>query len=112
MGNSRYCYPLTVCDMHSRYLLGCDGNEAISLEITCETQPEIDHYWEKLSEGGEEGPCGWLKDQFGLSWQVTPAILSEMLRDEDGEKTQRVTDAFLQMKKLDIDAIQKAYDGE
>jgi len=87
-------------------------NEAISLEITCETQPEIDYYWDKLSEGGEEGPCGWLKDPIGLSWQVTPAILSEMLRDEDGEKTQRVTEAFLQMKKLDIAAIQKAYDGE
>ena len=87
-------------------------NEAISLEITCETQPEIDYYWEKLSAGGEEGPCGWLKDQFGLSWQVTPAVLSEMLRDEDEEKTQRVTEAFLKMKKLDIAAIQKAYEGE
>ena len=87
-------------------------SEAISLEVTCETQQEIDYYWDKLVEGGEEGPCGWLKDKFGLSWQITPAMLSEMLSDEDKEKTHRVMDAFLQMKKLDIATIKKAYAGE
>ena len=86
--------------------------EAISLEVTCEGQQEIDYYWDKLVEGGEEGPCGWLKDKFGLSWQITPAILSEMLSDEDKEKTHRVMEAFLQMKKLDIATIKKAYAGE
>ena len=87
-------------------------SEAISLEVTCETQQEIDYYWDKLVEGGEEGPCGWLKDKFGLSWQITPAILGEMLCSEDKEKTHRVMDAFLHMKKLDIATIKKAYAGE
>ena len=87
-------------------------SEAISLEVTCETQQEIDYYWDKLVEGGEEGPCGWLKDKFGLSWQITPAILGEMLSSEDEEKTHRVMDAFLQMKKLDLATIKKAYAGE
>ncbi len=86
-------------------------NEAVSFEINCETQQEMDHYWNSLIEGGEEGSCGWLKDKFGLSWQVTPAILNEMLRDEQDEKTRRVMDAILQMKKLDLAAIQKAYNG-
>ena len=86
-------------------------NEAISLEVACETQEEIDYFWETLSENGEEGPCGWLKDQFGLSWQVFPVALSEMLADPDPEKTQRVTDAFLQMKKLDLAALERVYAG-
>ena len=86
-------------------------SEAVSFEINCETQQEIDHYWNRLSEGGEEESCGWLKDKFGLSWQVTPAILNEMLQDDKDEKTQRVMDAILQMKKLDLAAIQKAYIG-
>ena len=86
-------------------------SEAVSFEINCETQQEIDHYWNRLSEGGEEGSCGWLKDKYGLSWQVTPAILNEMLQDDKDEKTQRVMDAILQMKKLDLAAIQKAYIG-
>jgi predicted 3-demethylubiquinone-9 3-methyltransferase (glyoxalase superfamily) len=84
-------------------------SEAISLEVTCETQQEIDYYWDKLVVGGEEGPCGWLKDKYGLSWQITPAILGEMLSDEDEERTNRVMETFLQMKKLDIAKIQKAY---
>jgi predicted 3-demethylubiquinone-9 3-methyltransferase (glyoxalase superfamily) len=84
-------------------------NEAISLEVTCETQDEIDYYWEKLSEKGEEGQCGWLKDQYGLSWQVTPSVLSEMLSDPDPEKTRRVMESFLKMKKLDIAEIEWAY---
>lgn len=86
-------------------------SEAVSFEINCETQQEIDHYWNSLVEGGEEGPCGWLKDKYGVSWQVTPAILSEMLSDENDEKAHRVMDAILQMKKLDLAAIQKAYAG-
>lgn len=86
-------------------------SEAVSFEINCETQQEIDHYWNSLVEGGEEESCGWLKDKFGLSWQVTPAILNEMLKDENDEKTRRVMDAILQMKKLDLAAIQKAYIG-
>lgn len=85
--------------------------EALSLEVTCETQREIDHYWDRLADGGEEGPCGWLKDKYGVSWQVTPAILNEMLSDENDEKAHRVMDAILQMKKLDLAAIQKAYAG-
>lgn len=85
--------------------------EAISLAVTCTTQQQIDYFWEKLSEGGEEGPCGWLKDKYGLSWQVAPAALSEMLLDKDPEKVARVTNAFLQMKKFDIAALERAYDG-
>lgn len=87
-------------------------SEAISLEVNCDTQQEIDYYWEKLSEGGEQGNCGWLKDRYGLSWQVTPAILSEMLRDPDQNKCVRVTNAFLQMQKLDIRELEKVFTGE
>jgi predicted 3-demethylubiquinone-9 3-methyltransferase (glyoxalase superfamily) len=84
-------------------------SEAISLEIQCQTQEEIDHYWEKLGDGGEEGPCGWLKDRFGLSWQVTPLVLGEMLSDPDQNKQRRVMEAFLPMKKLDIAVLEKAF---
>jgi predicted 3-demethylubiquinone-9 3-methyltransferase (glyoxalase superfamily) len=87
-------------------------NEAISLEVTCETQQEIDFFWEALTKGGEEGPCGWLKDRFGLSWQITPTVLGEMLGDPDVKKVERVTKAFLKMKKLDIAAIERAYAGQ
>ncbi len=87
-------------------------SEAISLEVTCETQQEMDEYWEKLGEDGEYGVCGWLKDKFGLSWQITPAVLGEMLADPDEQKTQRVMNAFLKMKKLDIAEIQEAYAGK
>lgn len=86
-------------------------NEAISLQILCETQDEVDHYWSRLCVGGEEGPCGWLKDRFGLSWQVVPEALNTMLRDPDVEKTQRVTKAFMQMKKFDLAALERAYAG-
>jgi predicted 3-demethylubiquinone-9 3-methyltransferase (glyoxalase superfamily) len=87
-------------------------NEAISLEVNCETQDEIDYYWEKLSNGGEQSNCGWLKDRYGLSWQVTPILLAEMLNDPDKNKCMRVTNAFLQMKKLDIDELEKAFNGK
>ena len=86
-------------------------SEAISLEVTCETQQEIDYFWDRLSEGGERGPCGWLKDKFGLSWQVTPAMLGEMLDDPDEQKRIRVMRAFLKMEKLEIDKLENASDG-
>ena len=86
-------------------------NEAISLQVYCDTQDEIDYYWSRLSKGGEEGPCGWLKDKHGLSWQIVPSILPDMLVDENSEKTQRVTKAFLQMKKFDIAELKRAYEG-
>jgi len=87
--------------------------EAISLLVRCETQAEIDHYWYKLIEGGDPKAqqCGWLKDRFGLSWQVTPASLEEMLQDRDKEKVERVTTAFLKMKKFDISELKRAFEG-
>jgi predicted 3-demethylubiquinone-9 3-methyltransferase (glyoxalase superfamily) len=86
--------------------------EAISLQVFCDSQEEIDYFWSKLSEGGEEGPCGWLKDKYGLSWQVVPRILPDMLADENSDKAQRVTKAFLQMKKFDIAELERAYEGK
>ena len=83
-------------------------SEAISFVVYCETQEEVDTYWETLSEGGEEGPCGWLKDKFGLSWQVTPTALPRLLADPDTEKAQRVMAAMLEMKKIDIEALERA----
>jgi predicted 3-demethylubiquinone-9 3-methyltransferase (glyoxalase superfamily) len=86
-------------------------SEAVSFQVHCETQEEIDYFWNRLSDDGEEGPCGWLKDKFGLSWQIVPAVLPEMLMDPDAERSQRVTKAFLQMKKFDIEALRRAYEG-
>ena len=86
--------------------------EAISLSVTCTTQEEVDHFWEKLSEGGEQGPCGWLKDKYGLSWQVNPTILGEMLADPDPRKAGRVMEAMLKMKKIDIKVLKQAYEGK
>jgi predicted 3-demethylubiquinone-9 3-methyltransferase (glyoxalase superfamily) len=83
-------------------------NEAVSFEVRCETQEEVDTYWSKLSEGGEEGPCGWLKDKFGLSWQIVPQALYDLLSDPDQEKSQRVMSAMLQMKKIEIDGLERA----
>jgi len=83
---------------------------AISLFVNCETQQEVDELWEKLSEGGEKGRCGWLKDKFGLSWQVIPSILGKMLHDKDAEKAKRVMKAMLQMNKIDIKILQQEYD--
>jgi predicted 3-demethylubiquinone-9 3-methyltransferase (glyoxalase superfamily) len=85
--------------------------EAISLVVNCENQTEVDHFWDKLSAGGEEVQCGWLKDRFGVSWQVVPTILIELLQDKDPERSRRVMSAMLKMKKLDVDALRKAYDG-
>jgi len=85
--------------------------EAISLVVHCENQEEVDHFWEKLSAGGEEVQCGWLKDRFGLSWQVVPDVLFEMLQDRDPEKSKRAMAAMLTMKKLDIGVLRKAFEG-
>jgi predicted 3-demethylubiquinone-9 3-methyltransferase (glyoxalase superfamily) len=83
-------------------------SEAISFQVSCKNQDEVDAFWGKLSEGGEEGPCGWLKDRFGLSWQIVPTALPELLGDPDREKSQRVMAAMLKMKKIDIGELQRA----
>ncbi|NGO10401.1 VOC family protein [Streptomyces sp. HC44] len=88
-------------------------NEAVSFEIRCDDQDEVDYYWNKLTEGGgEEGPCGWLKDKFGLSWQVVPTRLIELVSDPDEEKAARAMEAMLKMSKLDIAPLEKAAAGE
>jgi predicted 3-demethylubiquinone-9 3-methyltransferase (glyoxalase superfamily) len=88
-------------------------NESISFIVRCASQEEIDRYWERLScDGGQEGECGWLKDRYGLSWQIVPAVMDEMMQTEDPQQLARVTQAFLKMKKFDIAALQRAYDGE
>lgn len=84
-------------------------SEAVSLIVNCKTQEEVDHFWKKLSEGGEEGQCGWLKDKFGLSWQIVPIALGEMLTDSDPRKAERVMEAMLKMKKIDINVLKHAY---
>jgi predicted 3-demethylubiquinone-9 3-methyltransferase (glyoxalase superfamily) len=84
---------------------------AISFYVHCETQQEVDYYWGSLSEGGEKGQCGWLEDKYGISWQVVPEILGKLMADVDPEKARRVTEAMLQMTKLDIAALQRAYEG-
>jgi len=86
--------------------------EAISFFVDCKSQEEVDELWEKLTAGGEEGPCGWLKDKFGLSWQIVPTVLIEMLNDPDPEKARRATEAMLQMKKIDIPTLEQAYEQE
>ncbi|MEO1147666.1 MAG: VOC family protein [Cyanobacteria bacterium J06638_22] len=88
-------------------------NEAISFQVICETQEEVDYYWAKLSEGGDEAAqqCGWLKDRYGVSWQVIPSVLLDMLNDADHTKSQSVTTAMLQMKKLDIHKLERIYAG-
>ena len=86
--------------------------QGISLFVSCETQEEVDEYWEKLSEGGEKGPCGWLTDRFGVSWQVVPRVLGELLNDEDPEKGKRVLNAMLQMSKIEIEGLREAYEAE
>ena len=86
-------------------------NEAISFMVSCDSQDEIDHFWTKLAEGGEEGPCGWLKDRFGVSWQVVPSGLEKLLTDPDPERAQRAMKAMLGMKKLDVAELQRAAAG-
>ena len=88
--------------------------EAISFQVNCQTQEEVDHFWDALSAGGvpQAQQCGWLKDKFGLSWQIVPIVLMDMMKDPDTAKSQRAMEAMLQMKKLDIAALQRAFDGE
>jgi predicted 3-demethylubiquinone-9 3-methyltransferase (glyoxalase superfamily) len=86
-------------------------NEAISFVVNCDTQEEVDYFWEKLSaDGGQESQCGWLKDKFGVSWQIVPTVLIEMLQDKDSEKSERVMKAMLQMQKIDIKTLKEAYE--
>jgi predicted 3-demethylubiquinone-9 3-methyltransferase (glyoxalase superfamily) len=104
-------------ELNGQRFVGINGgpqfsfNEAISLQIRCDTQEEVDYYWDRLTEGGEEGPCGWLKDRYGVSWQVTPAGIEELFDDSDPERAKRASDALLQMKKLDIAELRRAADG-
>lgn len=88
-------------------------NEAVSFQVLCDTQNEVDYFWDKLSQGGDENAqqCGWLKDKFGLSWQIIPKGLFALINGPDPQKAQRATRAMLQMKKLDLPALQRAYDG-
>jgi predicted 3-demethylubiquinone-9 3-methyltransferase (glyoxalase superfamily) len=88
-------------------------NESISFVVNCDTQKEVDYFWEKLTaDGGQESQCGWLKDKFGVSWQVTPTVLIEMLHDKDAKKSERVMNAMMQMQKIDIEKLQAAYAGK
>jgi predicted 3-demethylubiquinone-9 3-methyltransferase (glyoxalase superfamily) len=86
-------------------------NEAVSIQVDCESQEEVDRYWAALSEGGEEGPCGWLKDKYGVSWQIIPTLLNELVSDPDPAKAQAAMAAMLQMGKIDSAALQAAYDN-
>jgi predicted 3-demethylubiquinone-9 3-methyltransferase (glyoxalase superfamily) len=105
-------------DLDGQEFLGLNGgpifkfSEAISFVVNCKDQEEVDHYWEKLSAVPESEQCGWCKDKFGVSWQVVPSILAEQLNDPDKEKAGRVMQAMLQMKKIDIEALKKAYNNE
>jgi predicted 3-demethylubiquinone-9 3-methyltransferase (glyoxalase superfamily) len=83
-------------------------NEAISFQVSCETQDEVDYLWSKLSQGGEEGPCGWMKDEYGVSWQIVPTALAELIGDPDPEKAQQAMKAMLGMRKIDIEALRRA----
>jgi predicted 3-demethylubiquinone-9 3-methyltransferase (glyoxalase superfamily) len=86
--------------------------EAISFVVNCETQQEVDEFWEKLSKDGEESRCGWLKDKYGLSWQIVPTILGKLMTDPDPQKSKRVMEAMLKMKKIVIDDLKRAYEGK
>ena len=86
--------------------------EAVSFVVNCETQEEVDHFWDKLGEGGQTQQCGWLKDKFGLSWQIVPSVLIELINDPDPEKARRVTETMLQMTKIDIAKLRQAYEGQ
>ncbi|MFZ1769288.1 MAG: VOC family protein, partial [Caldilinea sp.] len=95
------------------YAHGFNFNEAFSFIVKCDDQEEVDYFWEKLSgNGGEESMCGWLKDKYGLSWQIVPVAMDAMMQADNPERLARVTQAFLQMKKFDIAALQRAYAGE
>jgi predicted 3-demethylubiquinone-9 3-methyltransferase (glyoxalase superfamily) len=105
-------------ELNGQKFVGLNGgpefkfNEAISFQIHCKDQDEVDYYWNKLTEEGEESVCGWLKDKYGVSWQVIPDGLIEMISDSDPEKAKRATEAMLSMRKIDIAAVEKAHAGE
>lgn len=108
-----------VFELEGREFLALNGgpvfkfNEAISLIVNCKTQEEIDEYWEKLTaDGGEESMCGWLKDKYGLSWQIVPTGLEYMMTNKDKSKSKRVVDALMKMKKIELSVLKRAYDGE
>jgi len=109
---------ITTFELEGQQFMGLNGGpqfkftEAVSLFVNCETQEEVDEFWEKLSAGGEKSQCGWLKDKYGLSWQIVPTILGKLMGDPDRVKSQRVIEAMLKMKKLDIGKLQEAYDKE
>jgi predicted 3-demethylubiquinone-9 3-methyltransferase (glyoxalase superfamily) len=104
-------------ELNGQRFVGINGgpqftfDEAVSFQITCETQEELDYYWDRLSEGGEEGPCGWLKDRYGLSWQVVPTGMEELFADPDPQRAERALRAVLEMGKVDIAALRSAADG-
>jgi predicted 3-demethylubiquinone-9 3-methyltransferase (glyoxalase superfamily) len=103
-------------ELEGQQFVGLNGgpqykfSEAISFYVNCQTQEEVDEFWQKLSEGGEEGPCGWLKDKYGISWQIVPTVLTELLSDPDPEKAGRVMQAMLQMSKIKISGLREAYE--
>ena len=103
-------------ELHGQEYLALNGgphfkfSEAVSFIVNCETQEEVDHFWNKLSEGGQEQQCGWLKDKFGLSWQIVPTILPELLSSGEPEKARRVMEAMLTMIKIDIESLRRAYE--
>jgi len=109
---------ITTFELEGQQFMGLNGGpqfkftEAVSLFVNCETQEEVDEFWAKLSAGGEKSQCGWLKDKYGLSWQIVPTILGKLMGDPDRVKSQRVIEAMLKMKKLDIGKLQEAYDKE
>jgi len=104
-------------ELNGQRLVGINGgpefkfDEAVSFQIACEDQEEVDYFWERLGEGGEEGPCGWLKDRYGLSWQVVPGGMEELFADPDPERARRAMEAMLGMRKLDIAALRRAAEG-
>jgi predicted 3-demethylubiquinone-9 3-methyltransferase (glyoxalase superfamily) len=104
-------------ELNGQRFVGINGgpefkfDEAVSFAISCEDQDEVDYYWEKLTEGGSEGPCGWLKDKFGLSWQVVPTGMDDILNDPDRERGRRAMEAMFKMRKLDVAALRAAADG-
>jgi predicted 3-demethylubiquinone-9 3-methyltransferase (glyoxalase superfamily) len=106
-----------VFQLHGQTFIALNGGpqyqftEAVSFVVNCESQDEVDHFWEKLSEGGEKGRCGWLKDQFGLSWQVVPTALPRLLGGQDPERTKRVMEAMMKMNKIEIPVLEEAYNG-
>jgi predicted 3-demethylubiquinone-9 3-methyltransferase (glyoxalase superfamily) len=105
-------------EIEGRHFMGLNGgpaftfNEAVSLVVNCESQDEVDRYWDALLEGGEESQCGWLKDKFGLSWQIVPTGMPRLLNGPDAAGSQRAMEAMLKMRKLDINVLQRAYDGD